>query len=303
MTQPCPLCASQTSGPYLMKNGFHLVRCRDCGLIYVAPMPAAADLRAHYADLGYFAGHAGQGYHDYGALHRALRPHFLRRLQRLEVLLPSRGRLLDIGCADGFFLQLAQKRGWAVAGVELSAPMAKHAARSLAAPVVSDLAELGPMDFDAITLWEVIEHLPDPLAELRRCRAHLRPGGVLMLSTPNTGHWQAQRAPEQWESYRPPSHLIYFTAATLRAAVDHADLQMVSLSRTRPLPALPAWLERRTRPLQHALSVGNAPAWPAALLLWRLARLVGWVSHRLTRSADDIFVSLEAVARRPASAA
>lgn len=63
--------------------------------------------------------------------------------------------------------------------------------------------ELPALLFDAITMWEVLEHLPDPVATMQGLRGRLRPGGVLMLSTPNAGHWQAVRAPERWRGYRP----------------------------------------------------------------------------------------------------
>jgi 2-polyprenyl-3-methyl-5-hydroxy-6-metoxy-1,4-benzoquinol methylase len=299
MPQPCPLCANQTSTPHLTKYGFHLVLCRACGLIYVSPMPRAEALRAHYDNLKYFSGQPDQGYYDYAAMHRALRPHFMRRLRRLEARLHGPGRLLDVGCADGFFLHLAQARGWKVAGVELSAPMAVRAAQWLGVPVVSHINELSPSAFDAITVWEVIEHLPDPLNALRLWQALLRPGGLLMLSTPNTGHWQAQRAPERWEAFRPPSHLIYFTKETLAAALARTNYRDVQLRHTHPLPPLPRSLERLTRQLELRLATGQARAWPLALLSWRMVRLIGWAGHLLSRPADDVFVTLEAEAVRP----
>jgi 2-polyprenyl-3-methyl-5-hydroxy-6-metoxy-1,4-benzoquinol methylase len=299
MSTLCPLCASAAATTHIEKNGFRLVRCTNCDLIYVSPQPSATALRAHYANPAYFAGEADQGYANYFAMHRALRPHFLRRLRQLEARHPGGGRLLDFGCADGFFLSLAQQRGWQVAGVELSPAMAQVAAQQLGVPVVTDLAALDGAPFDALTLWEVIEHLPDPLALLREFHRRLQPGGTLMLSTPNTGHWAAQRQPDQWISYRPPSHLIYFTAATLTRALAQAGFEQIRIRRVMPLPPLPGWLQRLTQPLQAKLAAGRPGAWPVALALWRVARGLAWAGQRLVRPADDVFATLEASAVRP----
>lgn len=299
MTASCPLCAGVAHTSWLTRNGYALERCSTCGLIYVSPMPSPEALAAHYSDPAYFAGEVEQGYRDYAAMHVALRPHFLRRLRSLEATHPARGRLLDFGCADGYFLQLAQARGWQVTGVELSADMARVAAQTLNAPVFTDPAALGAATFDALTLWEVIEHLPDPLPQLRALYARLRPGGTLMLSTPNTGHWQAQRRPDLWQSYRPPSHLLYLTAPTLTLLLDAAGFTEIEVQRTRPLPALPGWLDRLTQPLQTSLATGQGRAWALRLYAWRLIRLAAWTAHRLLRPRDDVYVTLEARATRP----
>jgi 2-polyprenyl-3-methyl-5-hydroxy-6-metoxy-1,4-benzoquinol methylase len=300
MPTACPLCAGATYTPHLTVNGFTLVRCATCGLIYVNPMPDAETLRAHYSNPAYFAGQADQGYADYTAMHKALHPHFERRLDQLAARRPPPGRLLDFGCADGFFLQLARARGWQISGVELSAEMAQTASATLGIPVATDLAALPAGDFDAITLWEVVEHLPAPLDTLRTFYKRLRPGGVLMLSTPNTGHWQAQRRPDLWISYRPPSHLLYFTARTLTDALERAGFTQVSVERTMPLPPLPGWLDRLTKPLQRAVASGQTGQWALTLFAWRAVRALAWLGGRLSGAHDDVYVTLVATATRPA---
>jgi len=295
----CPVCGSAASAFVLQKDGYTLVRCAACAMVYVSPIPTDAFLAAHYQAGEYFEGDSSQGYRSYADVRKALLPHFRRRLQEIDTHFPGRGRLLDYGCAAGYFLQLAQADGWQIAGVELSADMARQAQQLLGAPVAGDLGQLPPDPFQVITGWEVIEHLPRPMAELGRLRERLRPGGALMLSTPNTGHWQAVREPEQWASYRPPSHLLYFTAATLADALRRAGFERISVRGVLPLPRLPGWLRQLSDPLQRRVTEGEAGAWPVALWTWRAVRVAGWAWHRLAHPGEDVFTTLEALAYRP----
>jgi 2-polyprenyl-3-methyl-5-hydroxy-6-metoxy-1,4-benzoquinol methylase len=296
MAAGCPVCSGVTSVPFLKKNGYTIARCAHCGTRHVDPLPSPEALLANYQDETYFEGCAEQGYRSYADMKKALLPHFRRRLGTLERQLGAPGRVLDFGCAAGYFLQVAQAAGWQIAGVEVSRAMAEQASQSLGAPVASSLDELAPGQFDAVTLWEVIEHVPAPVEVLRALRGRLRPGGVLMLSTPNTGHWRAVREPEGWDSYRPPSHLIYFDAETLRAALERAGFAEIEVSRVAPLPPLPGWLDRFTAPLQAGLSVGQARRWRLALYTWRAVRLAAWGWQKLANRRDDIFATLETVA-------
>ena len=294
----CPVCRASPAAPFYSKNGYTIVECAVCHMRYVSPMPTAEELTAHYQKAEYFAGEEQQGYLSYADMQKALLPHFRRRLQIIETRCPPRGRILDFGCAAGFFLQVAQQHGWHISGVELSQEMARRAEELLRAPIYTSLAAVPDRDFDAITLWEVIEHVPDPIDTLRQLIDRLKPGGVLMLSTPNNGHWQAVRAPAQWVSYRPPSHLQYFTRPTLAETLRRADLAEIVIDGTAPLPPLPAWLSRISRPLEQALATGQARPWKLALFAWRGIRLSGWGWQKIAHRSDDIFATLEALAVR-----
>jgi 2-polyprenyl-3-methyl-5-hydroxy-6-metoxy-1,4-benzoquinol methylase len=293
----CPLCNNSVSSPILSKNDYTIARCAACDTLYVSPMPPEELLQAHYQDPAYFCGQEEQGYHNYSDMHKALRPHMRRRIQSIDRYL-AKGQLLDFGCAAGYFLQVALASGWQIAGVELAHEMAQVASQTLQIPIASSLDSLGQAEFDAITAWEVIEHLPRPVETLHCLHDHLRPGGLLMLSTPNTGHWQAVREPENWISYRPPSHLLFFTAKTLTDALERAGYERISIQRVSPLPPLPGWLRRASAPLQRGLVSGQARAWTPALWAWRAIRLGGWGWQRLRHSGDDIFTTLEATAFR-----
>jgi 2-polyprenyl-3-methyl-5-hydroxy-6-metoxy-1,4-benzoquinol methylase len=295
----CPICGSAGSTPVWHKGGYNLVRCAACATVYVSPIPSDEFLAAHYQSGEYFEGDASQGYRSYADMRKALLPLFRRRLRTLDAAFPARGRLLDYGCAAGYFLQLAQQDGWQIAGVELSADMARQAEQTLDVPIARELDQLAPEPFDVISLWEVIEHLPRPVKELGRLLERLRPRGALLLSTPNTHHWQAAREPQAWAGYRPPSHLLFFTPATLSEALRRAGFERIHVQGVSPLPRLPGWLRRLSDPLRRGLVEGQSSAWPVALWSWRAIRVAGWGWHRLAHPGEDVYTTLEALAFRP----
>ncbi|MCX7855697.1 MAG: class I SAM-dependent methyltransferase [Anaerolineae bacterium] len=294
----CPVCGTAESMPVIALRQYWYIRCCACRTVYVDPMPSAAEAAAYYQHPAYFAGDEEAGYRDYAAMHKALAPHFRRRLRVLARWFPQRGCLLDVGCADGYFLEMAWADGWKVAGVEISEPMAKETADRLGVPVVTSLDDLSET-YDAVTLWEVVEHFPDPVGELQQLVGFLRPGGVLMLSTPNAGHWQALREPEAWNAYRPPAHLVLFTAGSLKFALEKAGFSSVRIWNVSPLPPLPGLVRRATAPLAHALADGSARPWRLALIVWRVIRLLGWAWQKAAHPRADIFTTLEALAWRP----
>ena len=294
----CPVCGYLLSVPVLVKNGYTIVRCKKCDVWHVSPIPSAESLSTLYEDPNYFSGSGDSGYFNYMGLRKVLIPKSRRRLGVINSLMP-RGRLLDFGCAAGYFLEVAQADDWQIAGVELSPRMAESAARALHIPIAPSLSALPEGDFHVITLWEVIEHLPQPVAELQHLHDRLRPGGLLMLSTPNAGHWQAVREPEGWNGYCPPSHLLFFTQQTLEDALRRAGFERIAVHKVAPLPPLPGWLRRMSTPLQHSVSIGQARFWPVALFSWRAIRGFGWAWQRIMHPNDDVFTTLEAIAFRP----
>jgi 2-polyprenyl-3-methyl-5-hydroxy-6-metoxy-1,4-benzoquinol methylase len=297
---PCPICGEQEQDPVIVVSGFRYVRCRSCQSVFLDPIPAPEVLVAQYQNAQYYAGGETTGYRNYTEMHKALAPHFRRRLHTLASALPAQGRLLDFGCADGFFLELARAAGWHITGVEVAQSMAEVTGQRLGIEVAQGLDVLAAKSFDAITLWDVIEHLAAPIAQLTRLRDCLRPGGVVMLSTPNAGHWQAQSEPAQWRGgYQPPAHVVLFNAASLALVLRTAGFERISVRGTAPLPPLPTWLRHVSTPLARALADGSARPWLVARTAWYGIRVLGRIWQRATHRTSDIFMTLEVVAFRP----
>jgi SAM-dependent methyltransferase len=211
------------------KDGYAIVRCPSCTLLFRRDLPAPAELDEIYG-LDYFKGDA-TGYLDYVAdedVHRAVAR---RRLDTLERLV-ARGRLLDVGAAAGFFVAEARTRGWDAAGIDVSEPMVAWGRARLEAPLErATLTDSGVADgsLDALTMWDYIEHALDPASDLARTRELLRPGGVLALSTGDAATPVARLQGSRWHLLTPRHHNFFFTAATLTELLARAGFEVVSL--------------------------------------------------------------------------
>jgi 2-polyprenyl-3-methyl-5-hydroxy-6-metoxy-1,4-benzoquinol methylase len=220
-----------------VKDGFELLRCPSCGLVFRARMPDPAELQQVYAD-EYFAATAADdgvgatGYLDYVADEELHRVNARKRVAMLRRHVAP-GALLDVGCAAGFFLDEARRAGWEARGIELSTTMAAWATCELGLRVDCmpfAAAELEPAAYDAITMWDYIEHSIDPAQDIRRSRELLRPGGVIALSTGDIGSLVARVSGSRWHLLTPRHHNYFFQPRTLRHLLERADLEVVSVA-------------------------------------------------------------------------
>ncbi|HUT53192.1 MAG TPA: class I SAM-dependent methyltransferase [bacterium] len=192
-SDPCCLCGSEQYRPYMRKvyalggRPLDLVRCRGCGLIRVEPMPGAEEVRGLYTE-AYFDRDFSCGVRKGTYLEsEAMRVEEYREV--LSVIRSYRpfGRLLEVGCAAGSFLNYAQRSGYQVEGVDISAWAAEMAREQFAVPVhVGRLMEVNFPDetFDVIFFGDLLEHEPDPVELCREARRALKPGGLLAVKTP-----------------------------------------------------------------------------------------------------------------------
>jgi len=220
------LCGGGSRRRLVTKRGFEVVRCTECGLVYVWPQPTREELEAVYSAGGYHA--------EVDEAER--RRYFARRLRQIEELAPRRGRVLDVGCSKGCFLEVARDEGWDVAGVELN-PHTAEEARAKGLDVhcggLSDFDASGRF-FDVVTLFDLIEHTTDPQATLRGCRRLLRPGGLLVVTTPRIDglvprvtYWFFAATLGAWDHPTPPGHLVQFSRRTLQQMLAQADFRVV----------------------------------------------------------------------------
>lgn len=225
----CRVCGSQSTAHVVAQNGWQIVRCLRCGHRFVWPLPSESELAAIYDESYYHGCHRSMGFRDYGALRGARARMFARHLDRLEKHL-RHGRALDVGCATGDFLKIAQTRGWDVLGVDPS-PAGRQAATvgfRIVGRTIDDAAvDAGSLDL--VTFWDVLEHLPDPVHTLRRAIRLLAPGGIIAATVPNSGSPIAKISGRRWFGYKTAGeHLQFFTAATLAKTFETAGLDVIA---------------------------------------------------------------------------
>jgi len=231
VVEQCPLCQKSThsSRPFAAANGWQYVKCGGCSLVFLNPRPTLETLSAYYNEV-----------YDYDAntYRDSVEEQKGWLLGLIERFWPARaGRLLEIGCSYGFFLDAARREGWEVEGIELSDRAASFARKELGLPVaggtVSDLSERQPVPFDAIVAWHVIEHVTDPRKFLEEIAGLVRPGGIVALRTPNIDSVVAKLAGRAWEWLSPPDHICLFSAQTLSCLLRACGFEILHLETKR----------------------------------------------------------------------
>lgn len=228
----CQLCDGDDTRRLFVKNSYNIVKCRQCGLVYINPQPTTSELMAVYAAGYYFLG-KGKTLHGYRRDYFARRERRLRRAgKRLKRILrfKSGGRLLDVGCGPGLFLEAAREH-FAVSGVEVIPEAAEYASSTLGESgevMCGDFLQIDvPREgFDVITMYDFVEHVPLPFDNLVKARECLKAGGLLVLGLPNLSSLGAMLKGQNWRGYSiPPEHLFFFTPRTIAALLRKAGFR------------------------------------------------------------------------------
>lgn len=211
-----------------------MVRCADsaCAMLWLDPKPLASELLKAYATYHTHGGAPARSFSRLwlSAVNSACKQafHLLERgsalgrqrhgLRTMFIGKAGPGRLLEVGSGSGRFLNRMRKAGWTVEGIDFDPVAAARVKERFGIPVaVGSLPELGYPEgkYDVVAMSQVIEHVPDPVVLLVECRRVLRPGGRLVLSTPNALSVAHRRYGRNWRGLEPPRHQHIFTPAAL----------------------------------------------------------------------------------------
>lgn len=232
------MCDGRSARSLFTLDRDNIVKCADCDLVYaVSPLIPNNELYTG----SYFNTEATQtGYQDYRAGWNSHYATFSRRLKEAEARLCQKGLLLDYGCAFGHLGKTATARGWTVIATDISFDAVKIAAEEHGLlAFVSDLSRppLRPGLFDLVTLYDVIEHVRQPIPILQSLARLLKPQGRLHLTTPDVGSLSARALRTKWYHYKPREHLLYFDRRTLRSTLESCGFKTESIQSAPSLMA------------------------------------------------------------------
>jgi SAM-dependent methyltransferase len=260
-----------------VKNGCDVLRCEQCGLGRAET--TGFDPESYYTS-DYFSGKRPDGYADYVGTEQILRREFAGTVEFIRKFRAS-GRLLEVGCAFGFFLQEA-KRFFDASGIELAEDAAEHCRRSGLKVVTGKandnlLGRLGAID--VIVLLDVIEHLPSPRDTIALLVNYLNPGGIIVITTGDFGSLFSRVAGAHWRLMTPPQHLWFFSQASMRSLAISLGLEVEHLD--------------------HPWKIV-----PLSLISFQLARMAGLRPVRIPTSGRlglpvNLFDAMRVVLRKP----
>ncbi len=233
ISPPCPVCEHDASQQVLeVCDGckeanavFTLYQCDACRTGFLAPLPDQAALARRYQD-EFFSKIERHGLISrlFGQFEGVL---FQRRARLIKRLGIAPGSVLDVGCGNGKFLHAMQGNGWTIAGIEPSESGARRAKADYDLDVISDdvlSVDLPSESFDLITMWHVLEHVPDPIAMVRHISRWLKPDGRLLIAVPNFSGIEARILKTRWAFLDIPRHQYQFNSNSLKIISERADL-------------------------------------------------------------------------------
>lgn len=225
----CVSCDSHRGVFYINKDRYDIYRCSVCGMLSVFPIPTNV---AKVYQKDYFSGgQNGFGYVNYDTDKEAMRGVFTDYLNITDKL-GGKGnkKLLDIGAATGFFVRMANDFGFLSSGLEISnyaANLGRQNGLDIKTGTLENVTFKNEA-FDVVTMWDVIEHMPNPKANLELTKKYLKKGGVLAINTPDSGSLYAKILGKRWHLFVPPEHIHYFNKKSLEIILEKTGFEIMS---------------------------------------------------------------------------
>lgn len=222
----CPSCQMNDFEHLFSIEYLNFVKCNTCGLVYINPCPMPEDLFKVYS----------KGLKEWTTIEAYIERKmdlFRDYLMKVEAVKEKRGRILDVGCSIGLFLKIARNRGWDIYGVDVSHEDVKYAKRNYNITVFEGTIKGAnyPNDFfDVITMWDFIEHIPEPISCLKEVKRILKKDGMLFILTGNIESREAKQKGIYWPFLGGGTHLIFYSPQTIRKNLDIAGLKAIRLS-------------------------------------------------------------------------
>ena len=224
----CSLCGKQDTKLLLTKQGFSIVKCGNCDFVYVNPRIENEQLASIYRH-NYFK-NKDYGYVGYEQEKRLREKNFERWLKNGEPYISTKSPVyaLDVGCAAGYCLELMKQKGWKATGLELDEEMCislEQSGYDISKSLLEDFESENK--FSVITLFDVIEHIPNINKSLSNLNSLLTDDGVVIMVTPNYKSFQRRLFGKNWFQYKPIEHIQYFDSRSLKIFAERNGLLII----------------------------------------------------------------------------
>jgi len=219
----CPVCENlkfslflDTKDYFLTHEAFSIQKCDVCGFKFTNPRPDENEAGRYYQSEEYIS-HGAKRVNFISQIYKLARMFSIRGKYKIVCEHSQRGKILDIGCGTGEFLNYCKSKGFDVSGVEPNGKASVYAQTVNGIPVKNKLTEYntGQHSFDCITMWHVLEHVHDLNETLEMVNNLLSARGVFIVAVPNSNSWDAQKYGKFWAAYDVPRHLYHFNDTTL----------------------------------------------------------------------------------------
>jgi ubiquinone/menaquinone biosynthesis C-methylase UbiE len=234
----CPVCSGISPVHFLtctdhLVSGkeYELSQCPSCGFIFTASPPDEKEISLYYESEDYIS-HTDSDKTFFDRTYRQVRKIMLasKRRQVLQNFNNPSGKILDIGCGTGHFLNEMKKSGWKTTGVELNNKAREYAIDRFRIEVFPPeaLRSLPDQEFDCVTLWHVLEHFYEPFEYFREIKRLLKPGGSVYVALPNSASFDALHYGKEWAAYDVPRHLWHFNPSTFSLFSEKTGFRITS---------------------------------------------------------------------------
>lgn len=236
----CPVCFSY-SDFFSKKSVYTIYKCKNCNLKFVWPIPI--NLQDLYGQSYFNDNNAsfGHGYSSYDEDKNSMRSVFVYEINNIEKYIKSESKkILDIGSATGYFLDLAKNNGWETFGSEISKWAGEEASRRGHNIFVGDfLNYTNNFSFQAVTMWDVLEHIKDPNGYIKKINKILEKKGLFLINTVDADSWWARLLGRNWNMIIPPEHLFFFTKKSLSILLKKNGFEILQIKKIGKKFSLP----------------------------------------------------------------
>jgi SAM-dependent methyltransferase len=226
----CNFC-NGTDSKELYEDNEHLISCLTCGLVFTKVQMNVEGMKDFYGK-DYFinSDSVQKGYEHYFDSRNNIWKTFSRRMNIIEKHFKNPGKVLDIGCAAGFFLEVAKKRGWEVRGVDISKLCTEYAKNHLGITVDNELfanVEYRNENFDLITMWDYLEHSIRPKEDMEKAYKLLENNGLLVIAVPDVDSFPSRFFKSNWIGIKLDEHFYYFSRKILVKKLEEIGFDVI----------------------------------------------------------------------------